>query len=84
MMVAAALLVLEGLPAAFASEDLWMLCRPFGVVRSANVLAVANPRHPTQVGFVEMATIQEARGLAQELDGREFGSGMLAVVLFPY
>jgi hypothetical protein len=82
-MVASALLVLEGLPAAFASEDLWKLCQPFGAVSSANVLGVANPRHPTQVGFVEMATIQEARGLLQKLDGREFGSGTLTVVLFP-
>jgi hypothetical protein len=82
-MLGSALLVLEGLPLAFASEDLRMLCRPFGAVRSANVLQVANTWQPTQVGFVQMATIEEARGLLQELHGRQLGSGTLTVVLFP-
>ena len=82
-MLASALLVLEGLPPAFASEDLRKLCRPFGAVRSANVLEVANVWHPTQVGFVQMTTIEEARGLRQELHGRHLSSGPLTVVLFP-
>jgi RNA recognition motif-containing protein len=77
------LLVVEGLPSHFTSEDLKQLCQPYGRVMFAKVLE--NRLDPAQplIGFVRMETREQGEQVVDHLHGRELSGYTIRVTLLP-
>jgi RNA recognition motif. (a.k.a. RRM, RBD, or RNP domain) len=71
-------LCLDGLPTWMTSTQVADLCTPYGSVQSARVVCDAYGAS-MNYGFVQMATVEEAEGVVQALDGCDRFGGLLYV-----
>jgi hypothetical protein len=77
------LLVLEGLPPTFTSEELTALCLPGGHVTFAKVVRHSTEPLAEQLGFVRMETVEQGQQLVQVLHGKQIGTHTLSVTVVP-
>jgi RNA recognition motif-containing protein len=76
-------LCLDGLPSWMASAQLADLCAAYGRVQSARVVCDAYGAS-MNYGFVQMATVEEAEGVVQALNGCDrFGSLLYVARTYP-
>jgi hypothetical protein len=78
-----ALLVLEGLPSTFTSEELTAPCLPYGHVTCAKIVRHSTEPLAEQLGFVRMETADQGQQLVQELHGKQIGTHTLNVTAIP-
>jgi RNA recognition motif-containing protein len=77
------LLVLEGLPSTFTSEELTALCLPCGHVTFAKVIRHSTEPLAEHLGFVRMETVEQGQQLVEELHGKQIGTHTLSVMVVP-
>jgi RNA recognition motif-containing protein len=76
-------LCLDGLPTWMTSTQVAELCAPYGSVQSARVVCDAYGAS-MNYGFVQMATVEQAEGVVQALDGCDrFGSLLYVARTYP-
>jgi RNA recognition motif. (a.k.a. RRM, RBD, or RNP domain) len=79
----AALLVVEGLPPTFRTQDLERICEPYGRVVFAKVMQASLEPFQEQLGLVGMETKEQAEQLVDHLHERQINSHALRVTLLP-
>jgi RNA recognition motif-containing protein len=76
-------LCVDGLPSRITSAQLAELCAPYGSVQSARVVCDAYGTS-MNYGFVQMATVEDAEGVVQALNGCDrFGALLYVARTYP-
>ena len=72
-------LLIDGLPVSFGAGDLEELLMPYGTVLRATIQKNRDGKS-MQLGFVDMATAQEAQHAVTSLNGSSLGEHLLLVL----